>query len=94
MSRCLPALRPFGRVACILAPNGDLSGLYPKNITLHGVFLTRERKRLDEMRAVFERGQARPIVDQVLALEQVGKAHERLDSGHGSGKIVLRVADG
>jgi NADPH2:quinone reductase len=31
-------------------------------------------------------------VDEVLALDEVGKAHERLESGHGRGKIVLRVA--
>lgn len=92
VARSLPAVRPGGRVACILAPQGDLSMLYPKNITLHGVFLTRERRRLEQMRALFERGQARPLMDAVLPLEEVASAHQRLDSGHGRGKIVLRVA--
>ena len=92
MARCLPAIRPFGRVASILPPQGNLMLLYQKNITLHGIFLTRERKRLDEMRPVFERGQVRPLIDTVLTLEEVRKAHERLDSRHGRGKIVLRVA--
>jgi NADPH2:quinone reductase len=92
VARCLPCLRPFGRVACILAPKGDLSLLYPKNITLHGVFLTRERKRLEEMRPIFERGLARPVIDQVLALGEARAAHERLDTRHGRGKIVLKVA--
>lgn len=32
-------------------------------------------------------------VDAVLPLEDVAKAHQRLDSGHGRGKIVLRVVD-
>ncbi|MGE5315926.1 MAG: zinc-binding dehydrogenase [Acidobacteriota bacterium] len=92
VGRSLPALRPFARAACILPPGGDLSPFYLNNITLYGVFLTRERKRLDEMRPVFERGQARPVIDQVMPLEDVPKAHERLDSGHGRGKIVLRVS--
>lgn len=92
VARTLPALRPFGRVACILPPQGDLSLLYQNNITLYGVFLARERKRLDEMRPLFEGGMVRPLVEEVLPLEQVGKAHERLDTGHGRGKIVLRVA--
>jgi NADPH2:quinone reductase len=35
----------------------------------------------------------RPLVDAVLPLEDVAKAHQRLDSGHGRGKIVLRVAE-
>jgi NADPH:quinone reductase len=91
-ARCLPALRPFGRVACILPPQGSFTLLYLNNITLHGVFLIRERRRLDEMRRLFERSQARSIIDQILPLEEVHKAHERLDSGHGFGKIVLRVA--
>lgn len=89
VARCLPAVRPFGRVACILPPQGDLTALYTKNITLHGVFLTRESARLDEMRPLFERGQARPLIDQVLPLTRLADAHRRLDSGHGRGKIVL-----
>ncbi|KAA0570898.1 zinc-dependent alcohol dehydrogenase family protein [Azospirillum sp. Sh1] len=83
--------RPFGRIATILPPTGDLDALYVKNQTLYGTFLTREGARLREMAPLFERGQARVIVDEVLPLEQVGKAHERLDSGHGRGKIILQV---
>jgi NADPH2:quinone reductase len=92
VARCLPAIRPFGRVASILSPQGELSLLYQKNITLHGIFLTRERKRLEEMRPVFERRLVRPLIDTVLPLEQVKKAHERLDSHHGRGKIVVQMA--
>jgi NADPH:quinone reductase len=84
------AVRPFGRVATILGFQGDLTLAYARNLTIHGVFLTRERKRLEEMTPLFERKQARPIVEEVLPLADVGKAHERLESGHGRGKIVLR----
>ena len=91
VSRCLPAVRPFGRVAYILPPEGDLSLSYQKNITLHGVFLTRERARLEEMRPLFERGLAKPIVDQVLPLEEVSEAHKRLETEHGRGKVVLAI---
>jgi NADPH:quinone reductase len=85
--------RPFGRIATILGGAGDFTPLYVKNQTLHGVFLTRERARLDEMTLLIERGQVKPLVDEVLPLNQVGKAHERLESGHGRGKVVLRVAE-
>lgn len=91
VARCLPGIRPFGRIACILPPQGDLTSLYLNNITLHGVFLSRERDRLDEMRPVFERGEARPLVDSVLPLDRVAQAHERLETGHGRGKVVLEV---
>lgn len=91
VSRCLPGIRPFGRVACILPPKGDLTLLYRNNITLHGVFITRDRKRLEEMSEVFEMGMAKPVIDKILPLEEVAKAHERMESHHGLGKIVLKV---
>jgi NADPH2:quinone reductase len=87
----IPATKSFGRLATILGAQGDLTPLYQKNQTLYGVFLTRERARLEELSALIERGQVRPLVAEVLPLEEVGKAHERLDSGHGRGKVVLRV---
>ena len=90
----LEATRPLGRLATILGPKGDLTPLYRRNQTLHGVFLLRERRRLEELAVLLERGQLRPLVERVLPLERVAEAHERLDSGHGRGKIVLAVADG
>ena len=91
VERVIPVVRPFGRIATILPPQGNLSGLYTKNQTLYGVFLTRERKRLLEMRPLFERGLARPLIAEVLpfSLENLRKAHARMDSGHGRGKIGL-----
>ncbi len=91
--KSIPATKPFGRLATILGAQGDLTLLYQKNQILYGVFLQRERARLEEMGRLIERGQVRPLVAEVLPLEEVGKAHERLDSGHGRGKVVLRVAE-
>ncbi len=85
------ATKPFGRMATILGVNGDLTAFSVKNLTIYGIFLTRERKRLEEMTAVIEQGKMHPLIDEVLPLEQVGKAHERLDSGHGTGKIILKI---
>ena len=93
VSRTLPMVRAYGRIACVLPPEGNLGELTHKNIALHGVFLTRERKRLEEMTPLFERGQVKPMIEEILPLEDVAKAHRRLDSGHGRGKIVLRVSE-
>lgn len=87
----IPATRPFGRLATILGFSGDVSAFYPRNLTLHGVFLTRERRRLEELSVLIERKQVRPLVERVLPLEQVAEAHRVLDSGHGRGKVVLTV---
>ena len=92
VSRCLPGIKPFGKVACILPPKGDLTLLHRKNISLHGVFITTDSKRLEEMRVVFEGGLAKPVIDKILALEEVAKAHERLETKHGLGKIILKIA--
>jgi len=90
----IPATRPFGRLATILGAQGDLTPMYQRNQTLHGVLLHRERARLEEMALLIERGQMRPLIGETLDLTEVGKAHERLDSGHGRGKVVLRVSKG
>lgn len=84
--------RPFGRIATILPPTGDLSALYTKNQTLFGTFLTREAARLREMTLLFEHRQIKVVVDEVLPLEQVARAHQRLDAGHGRGKVILHVS--
>jgi NADPH2:quinone reductase len=42
---------------------------------------------------LIERGLVKPLVEDVLPLDEVGWAHERLESGHGRGKIVLQVAE-
>jgi NADPH:quinone reductase len=89
--KSIPATRPFGRLATILTPAGTLAGLASKNQTLHGIFLMREAERLHEMARLIEQDGLRPLIDEVLPLEQVGRAHERLDTGHGTGKLVLRV---
>ncbi|MDY7226452.1 zinc-dependent alcohol dehydrogenase family protein [Hyalangium rubrum] len=87
----IPATRPFGRIATILGFSGDVSAFYPRNLTLHGVFLTRERRRLEELTPLLERKQVRPLVERVLPLDKVAEAHRQLDSGHGRGKLVLSV---
>lgn len=91
IARSVEVTRPFGRLATILGAQGDLTQAYLKNQTLHGVFLTRERARLDEMAPLFERGQVTPLVDDVRPLDDIASVHERLDSGHGRGKVVLRI---
>lgn len=88
----LEATRSFGRVAHILTPIGSMMLAYVKNQTLHGVFVHDDGTRLEELRQVIERGQVSPLLDQVLPLENAALAHERLDTGHGRGKVVLQVA--
>jgi NADPH2:quinone reductase len=91
IAKSIGATRPFGRLATILTATGDLSALTFKNLALHGIFLVRERDRLDALARLIDQGKVEPLVEEVLPLAEVGRAHQRLDSGHGRGKIVLRV---
>ena len=93
ISKSIAATRPFGRLSTILTPAGSMGGLSSRNQTLYGIFLTRESQRLRDMSAWIEQSGARPLIGEVLPLEEVSRAHERLDSGHGTGKVILRVAD-
>jgi NADPH:quinone reductase len=93
IARSVQATRPFGRLASIISLQGDLTPTYQLNQTIYGVLTTRERGRLDEIARLVERGQMRPLVDEVLPLNEVATAHERLESGHGRGKVVLHVAE-
>src|SRR5215203_3307647 len=93
IARSIQATRVFGRLASIISLQGDLTPGYRLNQAFYGVFLLRERARLDEMTRLIERGQIHPLVEEVLPLDQVAKAHERLESGHGRGKVMLRVAN-
>ncbi len=93
IAKIIQATRVFGRLASIISLQGDLTPGYRLNQTYYGVFLLRERARLDEITRLIERGQMRPLVDEVLPLDQVARVHERLESGHGRGKVVLRVAE-
>lgn len=90
----IPATRSFGRIATVLGPRGDLSPLYLKNQTLHGIFLTRERARLEALARLVDQGRLKPLVAEVrpFNLESIREGHRRLDSGHGLGKFVLDVS--
>jgi len=91
ISRSLEVIRPFGSAASIASVEGDLELLIDRNITLHGVLVRPDRARLDDLREMIDAGTIHPVVDEVLPLEMAGEVHERLDSGHGRGKVVLKV---
>jgi NADPH:quinone reductase len=56
------------------------------------VLLRPHSATLDRLSDAVDRGTLRPVVDQVLDLESAATAHRRIETGHGQGKVVLRVA--
>ena len=83
-----------GRAGSIVGLGGNLEEAIDRNVTLHGVLMQAGRDVLHALETLAEAGQVRPVLDEVLPLEQVRRAHERVETGSGQGKVVLTVAGG
>jgi NADPH:quinone reductase-like Zn-dependent oxidoreductase len=59
---------------------------------IHHAFSARtERRKLEKLSEMFDAGELRVEIEDVVPLEEAAKAHERVEAGHTRGKIVLRV---
>ena len=91
LTKSIDAAKPFARIASIVRVGANLEKAYLKNISLHFVFVQSNRHKLDIMCDLIERGQLKPVIDSVMSLSDVVKAHERIETGGVRGKIVLKV---
>ena len=80
----------------------DLTNAHFKGLSLHVVFMLipmlHDHKRevhgqiLSTLTDIIEAGHLRPVLDDLsFSLEEVGKAHDRLASGQGLGKVVIDI---
>jgi len=88
-------LAQLGRVVSSVdtAQSQNLLQAWGKNASYHFVFTRQNRGKLDELSALVARGQLRPHVGAVYALDDIALAHARLerrDSGL-RGKIAIAV---
>jgi NADPH:quinone reductase len=87
----LPYVAPGGAAASIVELRGDLEEAVDRNLTLHGVLVRADGRDLERLADEVEAGRLRPVVDEVVEFDQAERAHRRVESGHGQGKLVLRV---
>ena len=103
--RNLRCLRPGGRLLVVGLVGGvevaaDLSHILRRRIQVIGsamrgrsfddkVAIT--RRFCDDVLPLLEKGELRPVLDRVYALEEVREAHERMEQNLNTGKIVLRL---
>ena len=92
LAASLPMVRDGGRAGSIVELAGDLEPAVDRNLTLEGVLVRPSRQVLEALAAAVADGSLRPVVDQVLELADAAVAHRRVESRHGQGKVVLRVA--
>jgi NADPH2:quinone reductase len=88
----LVGVREGGSAGSIVELCGDFEEAIDRNLRLHGVLARSQRESLDRLGEAVELGALRPVVDTVVELDAIVRTHRRLDTGHGEGKVVLRMA--
>lgn len=93
--RSLLSLAHRGRLVTCGATTGpeaktELRHLFAKQLSLLGSYMGSKADLLDVARLFFE-GAVRPVVHEVLPLEDARRAHETMEASRHFGKIVLKV---
>ncbi|HJR58409.1 MAG TPA: zinc-binding dehydrogenase [Vicinamibacterales bacterium] len=93
--RSVRALARGGRLVTCGTTSGhhaaiDLRHLFARQLSLLGSYMGRKAELLRAASLFFE-GQLRPVIDEVIPLAEVRRAHERLEASRHFGKIVLEV---
>ena len=66
----------------------DLRHLFARQLSLLGSYMGRKAELLQAAPLFFE-GRLTPVIDEVMPLENIRAAHERLEAGRQFGKIVV-----
>lgn len=90
--RSWPVLKKGGILVTTLPPPPAEETAAQFGVRAAFVFVQPNANELGEIAALIDSGHVRPHIDRVLPLEKVSEAHNLSQSGHASGKIVLKVA--
>ncbi|MGM0717489.1 MAG: zinc-binding dehydrogenase, partial [Halobacteriota archaeon] len=92
LEESLPVIRPGGRMVDIVGDPGNI-GPQAKlnNVGVEFMALERTTETITAVRRLIERGEIVPVIDSEYSLSEVAKAHEQLEAGGVTGKIVLTV---
>jgi NADPH2:quinone reductase len=91
LAASLDVLAEGGRAGSITSLVGDFDQAVDRNQQLCGVLLRAGRDVLRGLHDLVDDGRLRPVIDQVVPLTEAARAHERVETGHGQGKLVLTV---
>ncbi|MEX2048922.1 MAG: zinc-binding dehydrogenase [Gemmatimonadota bacterium] len=92
-SQCLRALAPGGRLVTSGATTGsrgvtEIRLVFWKQLSILGSTMGTPAEYRQVMRLVFE-GTLRPVIHEVIPLDEARRAHEMLEGGHVFGKLVI-----
>ena len=93
-AQALDIVKPGGRIVtygatCGSVPNLEVRRIFWKQIDILGSTMGTSED-FTRMLEIYAKG-LHPVVDSVVPLEDVAKAHARIDNGEQFGKIVLRI---
>jgi len=104
--KTIGAMAPYGRLVTLMGMPGDDEGetAYVQNLSVHNVMMLTPmllglQARLDHQAEIvarglqmLARGEIRVVIDSRYDLDDIAAAHERLDAGSNTGKIVIDIA--
>jgi len=93
--RCKDSLKPGGRLLLTVAGLADMvrTGSKPEG---KSVIAGNAQERLEDMmvlKQLAEADQFRPVIDRTYPLEDIAKAHARVDTGRKTGSVVVTFGD-
>lgn len=91
LERSLETVKDNGRVAYIVPVEEELEP--PRGISTHFFSAQPNGDRLAALASMFDAGQLRMNLQEVVPLEEAARAHEIVEEGHTRGKIVLGVQE-
>ena len=89
LERSFETLRDEGRVAYIVPVEEEPEP--PRGISAHFFSAQPDGGRLSALASMFDAGQIRMNLQEVVPLEEAARAHEIVEEGHTRGKVVLGV---
>ncbi|MDH3221712.1 MAG: zinc-binding dehydrogenase [Gammaproteobacteria bacterium] len=105
--KTIPAMSPYGRLVTLMGTPGDDENetAYVNNLTIHNVMMLTPmilglQDRLDSQAEIVRQGlqllaerSLRIEIDSRFEFDDIVAAHQRLDLGKATGKIVIAIAD-
>ncbi|WPV69850.1 NADP-dependent oxidoreductase [Chitinophaga sp. LS1] len=93
--RSIDVLNPGGVLVCLPSMYKDdpviLEKAASKGVMVKWMMVTPSGERMEQLADLLAVGDLKVKVDQTFPLEDVGKAHEAVETGHVTGKVVLVI---